>query len=150
MKTRKNNNKNNVSNNNNSSIDINAINATKYNCNMFESNEVNDSVVTIDNSRINQVDVMKMSRIDFFRKLVLANVTFNTLAIYDYRFYNNTNDRSKSRKQDKQEDLLSYSRMRTRKQLADVLKEKNIVAFLCNKYNVKTYLTVNQYIDTVK
>lgn len=151
MKTNKNN-KNNVKRDEvNNAININAINATKYSCNMFDSNEVQEHVVTVDMSKAVLCDYMKMSRIAMFRLLVKKDASFDVIAKHDFLFYRDTNDRSKSRSADKKEDLLAYCRSnRTKKQLADVLKEKEIVTFLSHKYNVKTYLTVDQYKKTVR
>ena len=132
-------------------VNVNEVNATKYNCNMFVSQEVNAHVIIVDMSKAVLCDYMKMSRIAMFRLLVKKNCSFDVIAKHDFLFYRDTNDRSKSKSADKRSDLLAYCRSnRTRKQLADVLKEKDIVSFLSAKYNVNSYLTVDQYVKTVK
>lgn len=153
MKTKKNNNNVTIAevNNNNNNVTIEEVNKTQFSCAMHEAQEVNDHVVVVDMSRAVLCDYMKMSRIAMFRLLVKKDASFDVIARHDFLFYRNTNDRSKTRSVDKKEDLNKYCREnRTKKQLADVLKEKDVMTFLCNKYNVKSYLTVNQYIATVK
>lgn len=145
MKTQKN------SKNSKVEVNVQEVNKTQFNCNMFESNEVKEHVVTIDMSKAVLCDYMKMSRIAMFRLLVKKSATFDVIARHDVLFYRDTNDRSKSKSTDKKEDLLAYCRSnRTRKQLADVLKEKDVMSFLSVKYNVASYLTVDQYIKTVR
>jgi hypothetical protein len=143
--------KNNVKAEVNNNVSIQDVLKTQYSCAMFEENIVQDHVVTVDMSKAILCDYMKMTRIAMFRLLVKKDASFDVIARHDFLFYRDTNDRSKSRKQDKQDDLLAYCRSnRTRKQLADVLKETAIVAYLNSKHNVKTYLTVDQYIKTVR
>lgn len=88
-----------------------------------------DKVVAIDLSKAVKVDYMRMSRVEMFRKLVRLGTTFEQIALHDYRFYRDTNDRSKSCKEEKQEDLMKYATKRTAKQLRDVLKESPIQSF---------------------
>src|SRR5574340_1818166 len=150
---------NNKSNNSDKSSDNSSITVIKDERDIFAlsdmfNNEVQQSVITVDMSRINQIDVMKDSRISFFRKCVKSDISFNMLANYDYKFYNKTNDRSKTRHADKYvNNMLSvdYVRMRTAKQLRDVLKEKDIVAYLNRKYNKsQKFYTVVEYKTLVK
>lgn len=164
---------------------VNVLSAQKSH-NFFESidffsniKEVN-TIVTVDMSKLDIVDYMSSSRIDFFRKLVKKNATFTQIALIDYKYYDATNDRSKSRKFDKYDCDCSkecirnkekkevnntcfdnsrcqhlhlnvnYSRQRTSKQLNDVLKERDIRNFLDKKYNRNTYMTSEEYQKLVR
>ena len=165
----------------NNAVNVQDVNTSKYACKMFQDNYVDaivNRVITIDNSRIEKVDVMSSSRIDFFRKLVLLDTNFNLIAVYDYRYYENNSDRSKSKKLEKYECKyktctkdcnrsycmscitencenlklsVKYVRERTAKQLRDVIKDdKKCKSYLNAKYNVKSYLTVADYQQLVK
>jgi len=162
-------------------VNVQEVNKTQFACNMFDDNYVDaviNRVITIDNSRIEKVNVMTSSRIDFFRKLVMLDTSFNIIAIYDYRYYENNSDRSKSKKLDKYECkyktctkdaqrcysmkcqdehcsnlklAVKYVRERTAKQLRDVIKDDlKCKSYLNKKYNKTTYLTVNDYQQLVK
>lgn len=151
------------------------------NVDFFENIKEVKTIVTVDMSRVDIVDYMSSSRVDFFRKLVKKNANFNLIALIDYKYYQKTNDRSKSQKFNKYtcacksacirskekkeinetcfaDDIRceylhlcnKYSRKRTRKQLADVLQETDIVNHVNNTYNVNKYQTVDEYIKLVK
>lgn len=132
----------------NHNVNVNEVNATQYKCDMFESNEVN-RIVTVDVSKAIRIDYMNMSRIDMFRKAVRMLMSYDELARLDYRFYRDTNDRAKSRKSDKQDDLMKYcASNRTSKQLRDVLKEEDIISFFTS-HNL-TINTVTEYKTKVR
>ena len=139
---------------NNNNVNVAEVNATRHSfvdVADYFNNEVVSKVVTVDMSRLSEIDYMSMSRVAFFRIAVKKDYSFNQLVQVDYKFYRDTNDRSKSRKQDKKDDLLAYSKQRCAKQLRDVLKEKSIVTYLNSKYNTNyLYFTVAQYKQLVK
>jgi len=106
-----------------------------------------DKVITVNMTSLEKIDFMNSSRIAMFRKAVFLNMSYEQLVRYDVQFYSQTNDRSKSRKADKQENLYDYCyKNRTSKQLRDVLKESSIVNYLNKKHNMsKTFFTVSEY-----
>lgn len=137
-----------------SSVNVNDINLTKFSCAMHEENVINDKqldkLLVVNQAKAVQIDYMSMSRVAFFRIAVKQFMLFNELARIDYRFYRDTNDRSKSQKENKHSDLLAYSRKRTHKQLNDVVKE-SFAQKLFSQHNLqvntsKEYeLQVNKY-----
>lgn len=119
--------------------------------NLFD-NICENKVITTNMSSLEKIDFMNSSRIAMFRKAVFLNMSYHQLVRYDVRFYSNTNDRSKTRKADKAENLYDYCfKNRTSKQLRDVLKETNIVKYLNKKYDQdKKFFTVSEYKQLVK
>jgi len=129
----------------------NYFSAIHSNIDMF-NNEVTIKTITTDMTKLQQIDIMKMSRIAVFRKAIKLNLSYDKIVRYDVQFYSKTNDRSKTRRQDKHNNLYDYCYSnRTSKQLRDVLKETAIVEYLNNKYNNKhKFYTVKQYKELVK
>lgn len=145
------------------------------NVDMFNNEQVDtrlEKVLTVNNANVNKIDVMSSSRIAFFKQAVNQLMSFNELARYDYRFYAQTNDRSKTQTLEKYECKqkacskkdnttksfcqhcltskcenvqlsVSYSRKRTHKQLNDVCKLKTSQVVF-NKHNL-TITTSKQY-----
>jgi len=121
------------------------------NANLF-NNEVTIKTITTDMTKLQQIDVMQTSRIAIFRKAIKLNMSYERLVRFDVQFYHKTNDRSKTRRQDKHNNLYDYCyNNRTSKQLRDVLKEVAIVEYLNKKYNLNNkQFTVSEYKKLVK
>jgi len=142
----------------NDNIVINRAEEKKYfssihsNVDMFQNN-VATKVAIVNMSKLQLFDVMSMSRVAIFRKAVRLDLTFNEIVRLDVLYYSKTNDRSTTRKANKKANLYDYciKDNRTSSQLRDVLKEKNIVSFLNDKYNLKNeHFTVSEYKKLVK
>lgn len=131
---------------------VNEVNETRYACNMFEENVLHEKVVTINNALLQKVDVLVSSRIAYFRKAIKLDMSYEKLVRLDVVFYSKTNDRSKSRREDKKENLYDYCyKNRTSKQLRDVLIEKDIVSYLNKKFEKNNvFFTVSEYKSLVK
>lgn len=148
MKKNNNNVKSEVINNNNH-IDVAKVNMTQHNASLLidffadTSKEV-DKVITVNMSKLNCIDVMRLSFVDVVRKLVKLDCNFTLISRYVYNFYNKTNDRSKSKREDKHDNLVAYAQQRAAKQLRDVLKE----AFAVKKFN--KIMSVSEYKKEVK
>jgi hypothetical protein len=102
------------------------------------------TVLTIDNLKLQKVDVMKSSLGDVIRKLVRQLQPYHVIRLHVHRFYANTNDRSKTRRPDKEADLNKYADARTKKYLRDILKEQFAVTLF------KEVLSPKQYAAKVK
>jgi hypothetical protein len=152
---------------------VDAVNATKHNAfdivDFFNNVKEVNHVVSVDMSRLQQIDVMRLAFIDVVKSLVRRNIKFTLMSRYVYDFYTKTNDRSKSQKLNKYTckhdkcnkdaskkfDIsclscenciisMSYAIERTEKQLRDVLK----LTEFTNKFN--KILTVTEYKSQVK
>jgi len=152
----KNNNKSEVKHNNNN-IDISAINNSRnnniLNNNDMFNNEQQQKVITVDMSRVTQIDYMNMSRIAMFKKAVRLDMSYEKIVRYDILFYSKTNDRSVTQTQEKKNNLYEYCfKNRTSKQLRDVLKlDTSIIAYLNKKYDKQqAFFTVSEYKQLVK
>ena len=123
---------------------IDTVNATQYKCNMFESKEI-DQVVTVDMSKLQLIDVSKLSFVNTVRSCVRRDMCFELMTRYVRKYYEVHSDRSRSQKSNKAANLTAYSRdNRTAKQLRDVLKEQEFVT----KFHAS--ITVSQYKQLVK
>lgn len=123
---------------------IQAVNATKYSCNMLEENIV-DKVVTVDMSKLQLIDVSKLSFVNVVRSCVRRDMCFELMTRYVRKYYEVHSDRSRSQKSNKAANLTAYAREnRTAKQLRDVLKEAEFVT----KFHAS--ITVSQYKQLVK